>query len=196
MSWGSSGPGLDADAPEPPGMPPPRTCESAPSADRGAGNAVVLRYPASLSQSYRLLTTREPEAGTGPVAPDESEAGMAGKAVISLSTGLEDPEKVTVAFLVAVGAAESGRPTLMFQAKEAVRLALEGTAAGVACDGCPSLPDLLARYEKAGGRYMVCPVCFNAKKLDKGGLLPGAELAGSVQLWEWIGDDTATTFSY
>ena len=40
---------------------------------------------------------------------------MAGKAGISLSTGLEDPEKVTVAFLVAVGAAESGRPTLMFQ---------------------------------------------------------------------------------
>ena len=34
---------------------------------------------------------------------------MAGKAVISLSTGLEDPEKVTVAFLVAVGAAGSGR---------------------------------------------------------------------------------------
>ena len=35
---------------------------------------------------------------------------MAGKAVISLTTGLEDPENVTVAFLVAVGAAESGRP--------------------------------------------------------------------------------------
>ena len=48
-----------------------------------------------------------------------------GKAVISLSTGLEDPEKVTVAFLVAVGAAESGRLTLIFQAKEAARLALE-----------------------------------------------------------------------
>jgi predicted peroxiredoxin len=51
---------------------------------------------------------------------------MAGKAVISLSTGLEDPEKVAVAFLVAVGAAESGRPTLMFLTKEAVRLALDG----------------------------------------------------------------------
>ena len=34
------------------------------------------------------------------------------KAAISLTTGLEDAEKVTVAFLVAVGAAESGRPTL------------------------------------------------------------------------------------
>ena len=35
---------------------------------------------------------------------------MAGKAVVSLTTGLEDPERVTVAFLVAVGAAEQGRP--------------------------------------------------------------------------------------
>jgi len=40
---------------------------------------------------------------------------MAGKPVISLSTGLEDLEKVTVAFLVAVGAAESVRPTLTFR---------------------------------------------------------------------------------
>ena len=121
---------------------------------------------------------------------------MTGKAVISLTTGLEDPEKVTVAFLVALGAAESGRPTLMFPAKEAVRLALEGVATGVACDGCPPLPDLLRRYQQAGGRYMVCPVCFNAKQLDKGSLLRNAELAGTVQLWEWIGDQAATTFSY
>jgi len=120
---------------------------------------------------------------------------MTEKAVINLSTGLEDPEKVTVAFLVAVGAAESGRPTLMFQTKEAVRLALQGVATGVACDGCPPLADLLTRYERAGGAYMVCPVCFNAKQLDKGDLLANAELAGSVQLWEWVGDG-ATTFSY
>ena len=121
---------------------------------------------------------------------------MTGKAVISLTTGLEDPEKVTVAFLVAVGAAEAGRPTLMFQAKDAVRRGLEDVAAGVACDGCPSLPDLLRRYHQAGGRFLVCPVCFNAKQLDIGSLLPNAELAGSVQLWEWIGDEQATTFSY
>jgi predicted peroxiredoxin len=118
------------------------------------------------------------------------------KAVISLTTGMEDPEKVTVAFLVAIGAAESGRPTLMFQTKEAVRLALDGVAVGVACQGCPSLPDLLTRYEKAGGRFLVCPICFNAKQLDKGDLLTSAELGGTVQLWEWIGDDGATTFSY
>lgn len=120
---------------------------------------------------------------------------MPGKAVISLTTGLEDAEKVTVAFLVAVGAAESGRPTLMFMAKEAVRLAVQGTAVGVACDGCPPLPDLMKRYEAAGGRYFVCPICWNAKKLDAE-LIPGAELQGTVPMWQWIGDEGATTFSY
>jgi predicted peroxiredoxin len=119
----------------------------------------------------------------------------AGRAVISLTTGLEDAERVTVALLVAVGAAESGRPTLMFLTKEAVRLALEGTAVGVACDGCPSIPDLMARYEAAGGRLMVCPICFNAKHLDPGALVSNAEINGTVPLWDWIGDG-ATTFSY
>jgi hypothetical protein len=78
----------------------------------------------------------------------------------------------------------SGGSSLICRAKEAVRLALDGVAAGVACEGCPPLPDLLTRYEKAGGRFMVCPVCFSAKHLDQGCLLPNAELAGSVQLWE------------
>ena len=34
------------------------------------------------------------------------------------------------------------------------------------------------------------------RQLDRGGLLPGAGLAGKVQLWEWTGDDAATSFSY
>src|SRR5215471_19487899 len=118
---------------------------------------------------------------------------MAGKAVISLTTGLEDPEKVTVAFLVAVGAAESGRPTLIFLTKEAVRIATDGIATGIACEGCPPLAELVKRFEAAGGRYYVCPICFNAKKLDADGLIPGAELNGTVPMWKWIGDEPATT---
>jgi predicted peroxiredoxin len=120
---------------------------------------------------------------------------VSNKAAISLCTGLEDPEKVMIALLVAVGAAESGRPTFTFLTKEAVRLALEGTAIGTACEGCPSLPDLMKRYDAAGGQLLVCPVCFNAKQLDAASLVSNATLGGSVQLWEWIGDG-ATTFSF
>jgi predicted peroxiredoxin len=83
----------------------------------------------------------------------------------------------------------------MFLTKEAVRLAIDGTATGVACDGCPPLGDLVKRYETAGGRYFVCPICFNAKQLDSEVLIAGAEVQGTVPMWEWIGDG-ATTFSY
>jgi predicted peroxiredoxin len=88
---------------------------------------------------------------------------MTGKAVISLTTGLEDPERVTVAFLVEVGAAEQGRPSLVFLSKEAVRLAIDDVATGIACEGCPPLPDLQRRFADADGRYFVCPICFDAK---------------------------------
>jgi predicted peroxiredoxin len=117
------------------------------------------------------------------------------RAAISLTTGLEDPEKVTVALLVAVGAAESGRDCLMFLTKEAVRLATGGVARGVACEGCPSIPDLMQRLEAAGGSLLVCPICFSARQLDEATLVSNATLGGTVQLWEWIGDG-ATTFSY
>src|SRR4249919_2986468 len=85
----------------------------------------------------------------------QKETPIMHKAVITLNTGLEDAETVTVAFLVAVGAAEQGRQTLIFLTKEAVRLATEGFARAVACDGCPPLADLVQRYEKAGGRFLV-----------------------------------------
>jgi predicted peroxiredoxin len=120
---------------------------------------------------------------------------MTNKAVVSLTTGLEDPEKVTVALLVAVGAAESGRPTLTFLTKEAVRLAVTGVAIGTACTGCPPIADLMSRYTAAGGTFLACPICFDARQLDAASLIDGASLGGTVPMWEWIGDG-ATTFSY
>lgn len=117
------------------------------------------------------------------------------KAAISLTTGLEDAEKATVAFLVAVGAAEAGRETLIFLSKEAVRVAVSGFARATACDGCPPLTDLMERYAAAGGRYIACGVCVKAKGVDPASLVENAEVAGTVQLWEWIGDG-ATTFSF
>jgi len=84
----------------------------------------------------------------------------------------------------------------MFLTKEAVRLALKDIAVGVACEGCPPLPELMKRYEAAGGLYYVCPVCFNAKKLEEANLIKGAEVQGTIPMCTWIGDEGATTFSY
>jgi hypothetical protein len=42
----------------------------------------------------------------------------------------------------------------------------------------------------------VCPICFNARHLSEEVLVGNAALGGTVPLWEWIGDEPATTFSY
>jgi predicted peroxiredoxin len=119
-----------------------------------------------------------------------------GKAAISLTTGLEDAERVTVAFLQAVGAAEGGREVWMFLTQEAVHLATAGTAKGSHCDGCPALEDLMARFAAAGGKLLVCSVCFNSRKMDAATLVENASVGGTIALWEWIGDGPCTTFSY
>ena len=77
------------------------------------------------------------------------------RAAVSLTTGLEDPEKVTVALLVAVGAAEGGRDALMFLTKEAVRLATEGFALGTACDGCPPIDELMRKFQAEKSSFAV-----------------------------------------
>jgi predicted peroxiredoxin len=116
------------------------------------------------------------------------------KVVVNLATGLEDAERVTVAFLVGVAALEQGKQVAMFLTKEAVRLALPGYADAVACEGCPPLAKLFEQYAN-GGELLTCPICFKARKLDESALLANARLAGATPLWEWIGED-ATVFSY
>jgi predicted peroxiredoxin len=117
------------------------------------------------------------------------------KVVINLATGLEDAERVTVAFLVGTAAVEQGKRVAMFLTKDAVRLGLPGEAEGVACDGCPPLERLFQQYTEGGGELLVCPICFSARKLDEASLVPTARIAGATPLWEWIGEG-ATVFSY
>jgi predicted peroxiredoxin len=117
------------------------------------------------------------------------------KVVINLATGLEDAERVTIAFLVAGAAVEQGKRVAMFRTKEAVRLGLPGYGEGVACEGCPPIPHLFQQYADGGGELLVCPICFSARKLDESSLVANARLAGATPLWEWIGEG-ATVFSY
>jgi len=119
-----------------------------------------------------------------------------GKVVINLATGLEDAERVIVAFLVGTAAVDQGKQVAMFLTKEAVRLAQPGFAAGVACEGCPPLTRLFEQYADGGGELLVCPVCFNARGLEGSELVANARVAGATPLWEWVGDEPASVFSY
>ncbi len=121
---------------------------------------------------------------------------MTEKVLVNLATGLEDPERVTVAFLVGGAAVAQGKRVAMFLTKEAVRLALPDHALGVACDGCPPLDRLFAQYTDGGGELLACPICFSARQLNEADLITQARLAGATPMLEWIGEDHVTVFSY
>ncbi|MBA2346671.1 MAG: DsrE family protein [Solirubrobacterales bacterium] len=121
---------------------------------------------------------------------------MANKVLVNLATGLEDAERVTVAFLVAGAALERGQEVAIWCTKEAVRLALPGHAAGVACDGCPPLERLFEQFAQVGGKLLICPICVKSRQLDEGAFVAHAKLAGATPMLEWLGDSEATVFSY
>jgi predicted peroxiredoxin len=51
------------------------------------------------------------------------------------------------------------------------------------------------QFIEKGGRFYVCPICFNDRGLDQGDLVENAELKGATPLMEFAGDG-AMTFSY
>jgi predicted peroxiredoxin len=122
---------------------------------------------------------------------------MAGKkVVVNLATGLEDAERVMIAFLVAGAALDQGKQVAMFLTKDAIHLATPGVATGVPCEGCPPIDRLFEQYAEKGGELLVCPICIASRGMDDSNLVANARSAGATPLWEWIGDEAATVFSY
>jgi predicted peroxiredoxin len=66
----------------------------------------------------------------------------------------------------------------------------------VACEGCPPIERLFEQYAEGGGELLVCPICVDSRGLDADSFVANARLAGATPLWEWIGEEAATVFSY
>jgi predicted peroxiredoxin len=120
---------------------------------------------------------------------------MADKVLVNLATGMEDGERVLVAFLVATAAVAQNKEVVVWATKDAVRLGLPGTMTGVVCKDCPPLERLLEQFFDGGGELWLCPICLNARDLGDAETIAGTKVVGATPMWEWAGDDT-TVFSY
>lgn len=118
-----------------------------------------------------------------------------GKVLINLATGMEDGERVLVAFLVATAAQQQGKQVVVWATKDAVRLGLAGELQGVVCKDCPPLERLWEQFSEAGGELWLCPVCLAARDLGEAETVASVKVAGATPMWEWAGSD-ATVFSY
>ena len=89
-----------------------------------------------------------------------------------------------------------GRPTLMFLTKEAVRLATGRRAPG-RVRGLPAAARADASaMSTAGGELPGLPDLLQRPAARRDHARANAALGGTVPMWEWIGDEPATTFSY
>lgn len=115
---------------------------------------------------------------------------MAGKFCVSLTNAKNDPDRVTVAFVVANAAVGSDQETVVFLSTEGVRLGVKGYADDIHESGFAPLKDLMASFAEAGGTIYVCSPCFKKRGLDENNLVPGAKLVGGAKLVEFLAAGT------
>jgi len=118
-----------------------------------------------------------------------------GKVIVGCGAGAEEPDRVAVAYLTAVAALDRGSDVVMWLTSEGIRLALQGYIDDIRKDQEPPGARLHAQFAEKGGRFYVCPICFNDRDLDEGDLVENAELKGATPLLEFAGD-AAMTFTY
>lgn len=113
---------------------------------------------------------------------------MPGKFCVSLTHAKDNPDRATVAFVIANAALGSGKQTLVFLSTEGVRLSQKGYADEIHEEGFAPLKELMDNFVKAGGQIYVCSPCFKKRKLDEANLVPGATIVGGAKLVEFLSD--------
>ena len=111
---------------------------------------------------------------------------MANKFCVSLTHAKDDPDKSTVAFVIANAAVGSDQETVVFLSTEGVRLAVQGYADHIHEEGFAPLKDLMANFAAAGGTIYVCSPCFKKRGLDENKLVAGAKIVGGAKLVEFL----------
>jgi uncharacterized protein len=118
-----------------------------------------------------------------------------GRVIVGCTHGEEDPDRVVVAYLTAGAALDQGKDVVMWLSSEGVRLALRGYADRIRVGQEPPVQRVHEQFINKGGRFYVCPICFNERDLDENHLVQNAELQGATPLMQFAGDG-ATTFNY
>ncbi len=114
---------------------------------------------------------------------------------INLTRSIDDPDRSTVAMVVANASVASGKNTTVFLTSEGVRLAVKGIADTIKEEGLQPMADLVKSYLAAGGTFFVCTPCYKKRGFTESDLIDGATLVGAVKLVEFMTND-ATGVSY
>ena len=115
--------------------------------------------------------------------------------IVGCSQGEENPDAVVVSYLTAGAALDQGKEVILWLTSEGVRLALRGYVDPIRAEQEPPVKRVHEQFIEKGGRFYVCPICFNDRELDESELVERAELKGASPLMEFAADG-AMTFTY
>lgn len=117
------------------------------------------------------------------------------RVIVGCTHGEEEPDSVIVAYLTAGAALDQGKEVVMWLTSDGVRLATAGYVDPIRAELDPPAKRVHEQFIEKGGRFYVCPICFNERDLDEGTLVENAELKGASPLMEFAADG-AMTFTY
>ena len=116
---------------------------------------------------------------------------MTAKYLVNCEHGVNDPEKATIAFILAFTSSKTNE-TAVFATAEASRLLVKHDRPEVVAEGYEPLNGLIDGFIKNGGKIWLCPACARAKGLAQQDLLDGVEIAGAPRTMAYLADGALT----
>ncbi len=110
---------------------------------------------------------------------------MSEKYLIHCTYGADNPEKATIAFILAFTSSKTNE-TAVFATSGAADLFIERQRPQIQAEGYEPLQGLIDGYLENGGQIWLCPACARAKGITEDDLIDGVEIAGAPKAMEFL----------
>ncbi len=118
----------------------------------------------------------------------------ASRFLVNLTRGPEDPDRVTVAMVMANAALALEKEVVVLLSTEGVRVAEMRVIESIAEPGFMPLKELVDTYLGDGGQIWACTPCVKKRHLESV-LIEGVRLVGAVAAIQWVSEN-GVSFSF
>ena len=108
------------------------------------------------------------------------------KLMVHATHAKDDPERATLAFIVANVAATADQETVVLLTIDGVWLATKGYADDVRKEGFPPLKDVLQSFVANGGQVWACGTCTKPRGITEADLVEGAKIVTAANAVEYL----------
>lgn len=112
--------------------------------------------------------------------------------LVSLASSHDNPDRATVAMVVAGASAASGQDTTVFLSADGAWIGKKREADKIHEEGFAPLAELVANYLEAGGKMIVCSPCAKKRGIDEHEIVDGAIIAGGAAVVAILADGAAS----